>query len=644
MVDAGARLLNAMCGICGVVSEGTDGTALPAATAAAVLSAIEHRGPDAQGEFRDRGLWLGHTRLKILDLSDCGRQPMLTPDGRYAICYNGEAYNHRELAAELKLSGLRSRSDTEVVLRAFEHLGSALFERLNGIFALAIYDRERRKLWLARDRLGVKPLYYQHGSNTFVFGSEIKAIFAAIGEPPTCATEQLHEWLYYGTSLGGSTLYRGIRQLRPGHFLELDLETLTARTASFWTLPDEASEVDRRRPVGGLVAETRLRLEEAVRRQLMSDVAVGVFLSGGVDSSAVAAFAAKHYGRRITTYSAGFDDPALPDERPIARKTAARLGTDHHELDIAGSDVPWVIEKMVQHHDGPFADAANIPLFLMASQVRSTTKVVLQGDGGDEVFGGYRRHVTLRYHGLLHKLALAAGPVQSRLPRSAFQRRVSRYLRALAAPVISETMARLLTADDPYDAPAAVFSRDVRREIERADPFARYREVQREVASHDPANQMLLVDLMVELPDLFLEKVDRATMAAGVEARVPLLDNDLVAFAARIPGHIKVRHGRKKWLLKRALDGIVPADVLYGPKVGFNVPFGLWLRSSLKGFFHEQLESFDRRHPGVLDVAHVRAVHAQYCNGRHDRSFLLWKVLNLAVWGSKQNVRFVPAG
>ncbi|MEO8680144.1 MAG: asparagine synthase (glutamine-hydrolyzing), partial [Vicinamibacterales bacterium] len=401
-----------MCGICGVVARSAAGLEPPEALATAALQALHHRGPDAHGEYRDGRLWFGHTRLQILDLSDAGRQPMATTDGRFVICYNGEVYNFRELAAELSLSGLRSNSDTEVVLRAFEERGTAAWARLSGMFAFALYDRARQKVWLVRDRLGIKPLYYRIDERGLWFGSEIKAILAMQGGTPSCDLAAVHEWLYYGATLGGRTMFRGLQQLLPGHALELDLESFSIDVRAYWSLAEHVGLADAEATeVGQVISETRTLIEAAVKRQLVSDVPVGVFLSGGVDSTAIAAFASRHYAGRLATYSAGFEGQEAIDERPKAKRLAAHFGTDHQELFIRGGEVANLVEEMVRHHDQPFGDAANIPLYLMARQISGKTKVVLQGDGGDELFGGYRRYATLAWRSWMHPAAMLLAPL-----------------------------------------------------------------------------------------------------------------------------------------------------------------------------------------------------------------------------------------
>ena len=631
-----------MCGIVGMVSCAGSIPPLDRSQAQGALASIRHRGPDAQGNYVDGNLWLGHVRLSILDLSSAGNQPMATNDGSLVITYNGEVYNFRELAGELSLIDLRSSSDTAVVLRAFEKLGVDSLRKLNGMFAFAVYDKRSQKLFLVRDRLGIKPLYFRLDARSLIFGSEIKAILALMDKAPVCDLSSLHEWLYYGNTHGGRTLYQGIRQLLPGHYLELDLKSFTHQVQEYWSLRHQTNYTNLvQSSVEEMIVETRRLLEEAVRRQLVSDVPIGVFLSGGVDSSAITAFASKHYSGRLATYSAGFDDLATVDERPKARKVAKHYGTEHHELYIQGGGVAALVEKMVHHHDMPFSDAANIPLYLMASQISGTTKVVLQGDGGDEVFGGYRRYVTLKYRTFLHPIARWGQHFHGVLKKSSFHHRVQRYLHAFAAEDIASTMALLLTPNDPHASPEAVFTPHFRKILEQSDPFAYYRECQQYFADHDIGNQMSMVDLMIELPDIFLEKVDRSTMAASLEVRVPFLDNDLVDYVVRIPGNRKTPWGKKKWLLKKALQGIVPHDVLYGAKTGFNVPFGYWLRTSLKPLFFDHLTRFNRELPGVVDVVKVQELYSTTEGGEQGRLNTLWNLLNLMIWCNNSKVCIV---
>lgn len=630
-----------MCGMIGTVSVPSQPGSFAIDASNLAVTTLQHRGPDGQGQYRNAQVWLAHTRLSIIDLTSAGAQPMQSESGRFVITYNGEVYNYRELAAKYSLGPLRSSSDTEVVLRLFEKLGVASFRELNGIFAFCIYDREANKIWLVRDRLGVKPLYHRTDSRGIAFASEVKAILALSVDRPTCDRMALHEWLYYGNPLGGRTLFRGIQQLLPAHCLEVDLGTMSQRITAYWSLEEQArgngdNVVGRRRTV----ADVRRLLEQAVTRQLVSDVPIGVFLSGGVDSSAIAAFASRHYPGRLTTYSVGFDFAVDGGELPRAARVAAMCGTEHNEIQISGEDVAGLVEKLVRHHDMPFSDAANLPVYLMAERVRGHTKVVLQGDGGDELFGGYRRYATLKYYPILHTMAFALRGLPRIMPNSRFAFRLQRYLDAFAAEDLATTMALLLTSEDRNWNPERVFAAALGGRVSSSDPFARYRELLPKFAGLDICNQMSLMDMSIILPDTYLEKVDRSTMAAGLEVRVPFLDHELVDYVVRLPGSIKMPFGRKKWLLKAALRGIVPDEVLSGPKKGFNVPFAAWLQTSLKPLFLDHLNTFSRTRPDVLDVGHIRELFSSTSEGHQDRSPLLWKVLNFLIWANMTKVDF----
>jgi asparagine synthase (glutamine-hydrolysing) len=630
-----------VCGLVGIAWRTAQPESVAAERLAAAVASLRHRGPDQKGEWRNASVAFGHTRLSILDLSDAGRQPMRSADGRHTIVYNGEVYNFRELAALYALQGLRSSSDTEVVLRLVAELGTAAFARLNGMFAFGVYDARERRLWLVRDRLGIKPLYFASRPDCLIFASEIKAILALDQRVPECDAAALHEWTYFGNPLGGRTLYQGIRQLLPGHYLSLDLSRFEHTTQPYWQLRESVNEPQAVSSVAAAVESTRAALEQAVRRQLVSDVPVGVFLSGGIDSSAVTAFASRHYSGRLATYSAGFDFAAsADDELPKARRVAAHFGTAHHELRISGGDVGELIERLVDAHDMPFADAANIPLALMASQIRQHTKVVLQGDGGDELFCGYGRYVTLSRYRLLHALSGVARLLLRPLPRSEYHYRARRYANALGAGSMAATIALLLTPEDRALQPAAVFAGPLRQAIESSDPFERHRECLGWFAGQDRLNLMSFIDLLITLPDTFLEKVDRATMAASLEVRVPFLDDELVELVTRLPGHLKAPYGKRKWLLKQALAGVLPEEVLRGPKVGLTVPYRAWLQGPLRSMFFDQVHTFSRANPGVLDVGHIESLFRRTQQGVCDSSFMLWKVLNLVIWGQRRGVTF----
>lgn len=626
-----------MCGIVGQVFSNVKPTCQIVDSA---VEKIRHRGPDMSGCYASGQVWMGHVRLSILDVSDAARQPMSSADQRFIICYNGEVYNFKDLSRSQALQGLKTQSDTEVVLRLFAQLGVESIKLLNGMFSFAIYDRQENKIWLVRDRLGIKPLHYRIDDEGLSFASEIKALLELESQSPHCDLSSVHEWLYYGNTLGERTLYQGIKKLLPGHYLELDLETFRSEVVCYWSPADYADRDKLTVPIKDRIEQTRDLLEQAVARQLVSDVPVGVFLSGGIDSSAITAFASRHYEGKLATYSVGFDFDKGVNELPVAKEIAQLYGTDHHELHISGFEISDVVEKMVEHHDMPFSDAANIPLYLLCSQISDKTKVVLQGDGGDELFGGYSRYTTLSFYRTAQFLARIAGFVNQLALRNPKYYRRQRYIHALTTNShdLSEVMASLLTEEDRNDDLTRLFASDFRSSIEKSDPFARYRQCQQRVVNEDVVNQMLLVDSMIILPDIFFEKVDRSTMAASVETRVPFLDHDLVDFCMRLPGSHKVRFGKKKWLLKKALEGTVPDAVLYGKKTGFGVPYGYWLRTALKPLLFDHLEAFQNANPGVLDPRAVQGIVEDHLSRRRDRSFLLWKMLNFFIWANRRKV------
>ena len=379
-----------MCGISGIWH--LDGRHVDTDALGGMGACLKHRGPDDDGAYASGGIGLAHTRLSILDLSAEGRQPMRSPDGRFVIAYNGEVYNFPELRRSLEQLGHRFRghSDTEVVLHAFTEWGEDALPKLEGMFAMAVWDERDKRLCLARDRFGIKPLYYQTSESGIVFGSEIKSLLASGEVQARLDWHGLHEYLYYDTALGPRTLYRGVRKLPPGHKLVQD--ELGCRVEPFCSIFDVEQETD---DYPTAAEKVRHLLERAVRAHLVSDVPVGVFLSGGIDSSAITAFASKHYGGRLKTFAAGFDfveGLGTENELPKARMVADRFGTDHQEIHVAGGDVSDVIERLVACHDAPFGDGANIPLYLMCEQLGGGHKVILQGDGGDELFAGYRMH------------------------------------------------------------------------------------------------------------------------------------------------------------------------------------------------------------------------------------------------------------
>ncbi len=607
------------------------------------LELIEHRGPDALGTYYSNNLAMGHVRLSILDTSSAADQPMISRSSDGVIAYNGEVYNFQELQKRLEDMGanFRSRSDTEVVLEHFHYKGLDGLADLNGMFAFAYVDESKNKLFLAKDRFGIKPLYYCDTSSGFYYSSEIKALESLIGglEPDI---RVLSEWTYYGNTLGENTMYTNVKKLLPGRCLEFCLKRHSYSLKRYWEPPlkpvakSSTEEVDE-----SVFSNVRDLLERAVKKQLVSDVPVGVFLSGGIDSSAITAFASRHYEGDLNTYSVAFDFDKGVNELPRARQVAEMYGTDHHEVVIGGYDLADTVESLVSSFDGPFSDAANIPLYLLAQKVKDKAKVILQGDGGDEIFAGYQRYNTLSKIEIMKFLARIGRYVNPLTLRnlSFYSRR--RYINTLSSKADYRLFSSLLTVEDVNDPPTAIFSGAFRKEVEASLHDSRYKFIEHEYRDIDIVNRMLLVDLQIILPDIFLEKVDRSTMAGSIEVRVPFLDNELVDYCVALPSSLKVKSGCQKYLLKKSLEGIVPLDILYGKKTGFGVPFGFWLKGPLKELFFDNLSRFEHQNPRVLDVDNISQMYTQHIDGKRDYGFLLWKVLNFMIWGNSKSFSFI---
>ena len=618
-----------MCGLCGIVR--FDVTPEPE-TLWRMTRTLEHRGPDDEGVAITGPAGLGHTRLSILDLSAAGHQPMASADGAVTLVYNGEIYNFRELRRELEAEGVRHAggSDTEVLLRAYLAWGEVAFDRLHGMFALALWDARASALHLLRDRFGIKPLYYATLPSGIVFGSEIKAILASRLTPREMSWRAFHEYLYYGNSLGAGTFFDGIRKLQPGHHLVFTETGATVR--AYWT-PDAIVPIDDPPEVA---ARTVLaKLDAAVKSHLVSDVPVGVFLSGGIDSSAIATLAQRHHAGPLRTYSVGFDFDREPDELPTARRLAERLGTDHHELRLTGTDMPAVIERLVEAHDVPFHDLASIPLALLSDALKRDVTVVLQGDGGDEMFAGYPGYVFLPHVALWRRLSRVGLALSSPLPESRTRHRLRRVLGYMAQPDLSMQMALRRFHESLERLPTRVFTRDAAAKLRRHDPLAPYRDIARRFGHLDALQAMLYADCAILLPDRYLEKVDRATMACGVESRVPFLDNDLAAYAMALPSSLKVRHRQKKWVLRRALRGTVPDEILDAPKTGFGIPVSHWLRGPLNGYLRSTLRNTTVSAPHLFDATALDRCIDEHVSGRYDNGRLLYKLLNFGLWHQK---------
>lgn len=632
-----------MCGIAGFLSEPGAADVL-AATASRMAKALSHRGPDAAGTWTDSaaGLALGHRRLSIIDLSAGASQPMVSPCGRFALVYNGELYNYTDLRKDLDREGERftSDSDTEVLLRALSRWGlEKALERSVGMFAFALWDREERTLSLARDRFGEKPLYYAFvDRETFVFGSELKALTLHPRLSPNIDVGALALYMRYQYIPSPYSIFAGVRKLEPSHWLRVSRDgagTLHEAMGRYWSLPRIAADGASGR-ADEVTPEMRRQIEHSLRRavrsQMVADVPLGAFLSGGIDSSLVVALMQDESSRPVKTFTIGFSDPKY-DESAAARAVAAHLGTDHTELVLQPKDVLPLIPKLSTIYDEPFADSSQIPTYLVAELARRHVTVALSGDGGDELFGGYSRYQSARRTSRILRIPRPLRAVAAR----ALKRATSAHLpfvdgrRAQKAEAIS----RLLPATDAQTLYRGLLSvwKDpgdiVQSAAEPPDAF-----IDRGIWSTVPTmvDSMMLLDSVTYLPDDILTKVDRAAMAVSLEGRVPLLDHRIAELAWTLPLRAKLDGATGKRILRDVLAKFVPRPLFERPKAGFGIPIGSWLRGALRPWAEELLRPTKVRQHGLLNASRVQATWQQHLSGERDWTFRLWTILMLQAW------------
>lgn len=600
-----------------------------------MADAIMHRGPDAEGFWSAPGVGLAHRRLSIIDLSG-GDQPMGNEDHSIQVVFNGEIYNYPELRHDLIDRGhvLRTASDTEVLVHLYEEHGEDLVERLRGMFAFALWDTRRRRLLLARDRVGIKPLYLYRDAEKLLFGSELKAILTYPGVDREVDPEALEDYLALGVVPGHRSIFRRIEKLPPGHTLTIDERNWDARPRRYWQLrfePDHRPTADEWQDV------IRAKLAETVRQHLLADVPVGAFLSGGLDSSLVVACAAKAAHGPLRTFSMGFREAAF-SELPFARQVAKQFATRHTE-EIVMPDAVALVDELAHYYDEPFADSSALPTYLVSRLASRSVKVVLSGDGGDEAFGGYARYAhdlseaAMRawLPGWFRRRALAplsaAWPQADWLPRvlRAKTRLTNLSLDAKRAYANSLTLCRLPLRRELLSRRLAARLNGRRAEEPVSRAFATAPE-------GDVLSGMLAADTATLLPDDFLTKVDRASMACGLEVRPPLVDHEVLELAARIPSRFKVHRGETKWLLKRAYSERLPSDVVWRRKHGFEIPVDMWLRGPLRQMFEDSVLSPSAQVADLIDQPTVARLYRSHVfrTGRHGG--VLWAALMLARW------------
>jgi asparagine synthase (glutamine-hydrolysing) len=623
-----------MCGIAGYLSTSTREDLSPALRR--MTDAIAHRGPDDVGYFESASadgrvrVGLGHRRLSIIDLST-GHQPLGNADGSMQIIFNGEIYNFETLRRELGARGhvFHTRSDTEAIVHAYEEWGTDCLSRLRGMFAFAIWDARRSRLFLARDRFGKKPLFIYAENGVLLFASEIKALLQFPGVVARVNQQVLWDYFRYRYVPAPATLFAGIRKLMPGSWMLCDSDGTSE--ARFY-LPPDGMRLEAARDCGDPVAPFLELLEESVRIRMISDVPFGAFLSGGIDSSAVVALMTRHSSLPVKTFAVGFAETAY-SELSHARTIAGLFRTEHHELVVSQEHLLEHLPALTRFRDAPVAEPSDIPIYLLAREARRTVKMVLTGEGSDEVLGGYPKHVYERYVGLYQQLphwlrrgliepSIQALPYRFRRAKTAIAnlsiesraQRMPRWFGALS----DEDCATLLAIPPPLDG-------------SRVQPLC-------SAQDDSPLRAILFFDQTSWLPDNLLERGDRMTMGASLEARMPFMDQELAAFVSALPDVWRVRGLTTKYVLRAAMRRLLPERILKRPKIGFRVPVNEWFRTSLRDYLLEHLLSARCRTRDYYRPEQLRRVVQEHLDGRHNHEKLLWCLLNLEIWQREYNL------
>ncbi|WP_085909917.1 asparagine synthase (glutamine-hydrolyzing) [Kiloniella majae] len=640
-----------MCGIAGFIDGTINDTDKKQSIAHAMGEAMYRRGPDG-GEIwlsPDHGVAFAHRRLSIIDLSSAGQQPMASSCGRYVLIYNGEIYNAAQIRAKILSQydiKFKGHSDTEVLLEAIANWGiKDTLHHLIGMFVFAVWDKKLKRLTLCRDRVGIKPLYWSYNKGVFIFGSILKSL----KKHPKCPTQidqnAIASFLRFNYIPAPQSIYQDVQKLPPGHILTFDADgDKTPKLTTYWSL-DQAVRQGKNTPFSGTENEAVITLEElledAVAKRMISDVPFGAFLSGGIDSSTVAALMQKQSFSPVKTFSIGFEDQAY-NEAQHAAHVAKHLGTEHTELYVTPAEARAVIPNLADIYDEPFADSSQIPTYLVSKLTRNHVTVALSGDGGDELFGGYRRYITAhRYGNKISHLPkfvgnLSSGIIQSLSPQTWDQifkiipdnKRPSHpgdtlYKLASVLGETSDGYYRKLVSN--WQNPNSILNHGQEYQGILWDQTI-------EQSLPNRVERMQYLDTLTYLPDDILTKVDRASMAASLEARVPLLDHRVVEFSWSLPIHMKIRNGQGKWILRKVLDKYVPSGLINRPKMGFGIPIDNWLRGPLKSWSNDLLSEQYLQKQGLLNSSLVQEKLQQHQAGTHNWQHQLWAILMLQSW------------
>jgi len=622
-----------MCGIAGYVT--VEPSSGPASTIERMADSIRHRGPDDFGYYRDPWASLGFRRLAIIDVAG-GHQPMTNEDGNLWLVFNGEIFNHASLRPGLEAFGHRytNRSDSETILHSYEQYGPDCVSRFRGMFAFAIWDKTARRLFLARDRLGKKPLYYYWNGRLFAFASEIKALLEHPEISPRLEESLLPEYLAFGYLSEERTLFAGISKLMPGHHLTLDLtgSVPAPEIRQYWEIPPAAPE---EHGDAEWIAECRRRLEETVCMRLMSDVPLGMFLSGGVDSSAIAAIMKRRFDGPVNTFAVGYREAEF-SELSYARQVADSVGTDHHEVVVSMDDFFNALPRLIWHEDEPIVWPSSVSLYFVSRLAREYVTVVLTGEGSDEMFGGYARY---RHYAMndrwLRRYRIVPAPLRRAIRR---QVATTSLLSAALRRKLQHTFVgrgehlESLYLDNFYSAFSLAEQQQLFPRLAASSPYANFQRYWDSRPDASPLPRLLFTDQKTYLVELLM-KQDQMSMATSVESRVPFLDHEFVEFSTRVPEHLKLRNGEGKYIVKKAIEGLVPHDIIYRKKMGFPTPLRQWLLDPRARHLFDILRAKDGLLAPYVDSAAMDSLLERQVSGQEDATDRIWRLLNLQLWG-----------
>lgn len=627
-----------MCGICGIVGFHSTNYHEFNPLIERMMDTLTHRGPNDRGTWQDQHVALGSRRLSIIDLSNAGHMPMSNEDGSIQIVYNGEVYNFRELRKRFALDRcghiFRSQTDTEVLIHLYEELGLDMVRELNGMFAIAIWDARKQSLHLIRDRYGIKPLFYQQDQRHFRFGSEIKAILADERVPRRPSLQALHDFLTFDYIPGPQTAFDGIYEIPPAHYMTITVDG-NQHFERYWDLTFAS---DPRIDEQTAITQAGELMDLAVQRRLIADVPIGVLLSGGMDSSVITALMARHASDPVHTYSVGFEDNSF-NELPYARIVAEQFNTIHREIVVTADKVRDLLPRYLTYIDEPYADGSAIPTYYVCQLAKDEVTVVLSGEGGDEAFAGYETYAAYQVSKLFRKVPRwlrqsVLTPLVNRLPVSdkklSLEFKLKRFMGGQDLPPHKAHIWWRMVLTEAQK--QAIYHPDLLTDFEPSAPDRYFADAFQRQTTQDILSRLMYIDSSVFLPDDLMIKNDRMSMAHSLEARVPFTDPELTGFLATVPPHLKMPRMRKKHLMRRAMEGILPESILNKKKVGLEMPYSRWFKDELKEILCDYLSHEQLAGTGLFQPSGVQAIMDEHFAGRRDHGRALWGLLNYMMW------------